>query len=84
MLKCEQLKNTIFDSTHLNKDVVGQSVQKIAELAGVSIPEGTRVILLEASGIGSADILCKRKNVSCYDNFQIQDFRRCTMLLKQT
>lgn len=70
----EQLKNTIFDGGHLNKDVVGQSVQKIAELAGVTIPEGTRVILLEASGIGDADILCKEKMCPVMTSFKYKTF----------
>lgn len=70
----EKLKATIFDGNHLNKDVVGQSVQKIADLAGVTIPEGTKVILLEAKGIGSADILCKEKMCPVMSTFKYKTF----------
>lgn len=78
----EQLKNTIFDGSHLNKDVVGQSVQRIAELAEVSIPEGTRVILLEASGIGNADILCKEKMCPVMTTFKYKTFEDALHIAK--
>ncbi len=77
-----KLKATIFDGAHLNKDVVGQSVQKIAELAGVSIPEGTRVILLEAAGIGNADILCKEKMCPVMSTFKYKTFEEAVQIAK--
>ncbi len=45
----------------MNKEVVGQSVQTVCTLAGVAVPEATRVLLLKARGPGSADLLCKEK-----------------------
>ncbi len=57
----KKFKNTIFHQGHMNKDVVGQSPQKIAEMAGVAIPEGTRVILLPADTYGAHELLCKEK-----------------------
>ncbi len=45
----------------ISKYVVGQSVQKIAGLAGVSVPEGTKMVLLKARGVGRADVLSKEK-----------------------
>lgn len=77
-----KLKTTIFDGAHLNKDVVGQSVQKIASLAGVQIPEGTKVILLEASGIGSADILCKEKMCPVMSTFKYKTFEEAVQIAK--
>lgn len=78
----EKLKTTIFEGEHLNKDVVGQSVQRIAELAGVEIPEGTRVILLEASGIGEADILCKEKMCPVMATFKYDTFEEAVNIAK--
>ena len=57
----EKFAGAIFPDGVINKDVVGQSVQKIASLAGVSVPEGTKVVLLKARGRGKADLLCKEK-----------------------
>ncbi len=56
-----KFRKILFIGSTLNKDVVGQSVQKIANLAGVTVPSDTKVILLKASGIGKEDILCKEK-----------------------
>lgn len=78
----EKLKATIFEGDHLNKDVVGQSVQRIAELAGVEIPQNTRVILLEASGIGNADILCKEKMCPVMATFKYDTFEEAVNIAK--
>ena len=47
----------------VNPDVVGKSPQAIADLAGISIPEGTRVLVADLEGVGkeyplSAEKLC--------------------------
>ncbi len=57
----EKFAQTIFPGGVISKDVVGQSVQHIADLAGVSVPEGTKVVVLKARGVGRADLLCKEK-----------------------
>ena len=45
----------------ISRKVVGQSVQKVAEVAGVAVPEGTRMILLKAREISKAEPLCREK-----------------------
>ena len=40
------------DGVHLNKDIVAQSPQKIAQLAGVKLPEGKTFFVVEESGVG--------------------------------
>lgn len=71
----EKFAKTIFPDGVINKNVVGQSVQKIASLAGVEVPEGTKVVLLKARGRGKADLLCKEKMCPfmiaiAYDTFE--------------
>jgi len=53
--------DAIFENGGLAKDTVGQSVNFIAAKAGISVPEGIKVLVLEAKGIGAADIICKEK-----------------------
>ncbi len=70
----KKLTDTIFDHGMTAKDVVGQSPEAIAKLAGLSIPEGTRVIMARAKGPGTADALSKEKMcpvmaVYTYDTF---------------
>lgn len=57
----DKIREAIFEDGHLAKDIVGQSVQFIAQKAGISVPEGTKVIMVEARGIGAEDIICKEK-----------------------
>lgn len=58
----QKLADTIFPGGGaISRDVVGQSVQKIASLAGVDVPAGTKIILLKARGVGRKDVLCKEK-----------------------
>lgn len=72
----EKFRSTIFgEDGVMSKNVVGQSVQKIAELAGVDLPADTKVIVLEASGYGKNDLLAKEKMCPClcaykYDKFE--------------
>jgi succinate-semialdehyde dehydrogenase len=55
------IRNTLFINGMINKDVVGQPVLKIAKLAGLNVPANTKLILVEADGIGEQDVLCKEK-----------------------
>ncbi len=57
----EKIVNAVFEDGALARDIVGQSVQFIANKAGVSVPADTRVIVVEANGIGKEDIICKEK-----------------------
>ncbi len=70
----DKFRKTLFIDNMLNKDVVGQSVQKIAALAGVDVPSDTKVILLKAKGIGNEDILCKEKMCPVMATFAYDTF----------
>lgn len=56
-----KFREVLFKNGMINGDVVGQSVQFIADLAGVEVPKETKVILLEPTGVGKEDLLCKEK-----------------------
>lgn len=71
----DKVRAAIFDDGRLAKDVVGQDVQFIATKAGITVPQETRVIIVEARGAGKQDIICKEKMcpVMCalaYDHFE--------------
>jgi sulfoacetaldehyde dehydrogenase len=48
----EKLKNTMWVDGHLSREIVAKPVKRIAELAGIDIPEGTKFIMVEETGIG--------------------------------
>lgn len=59
----------------INRKIVGQSVQTIANIAGVEVPEGTRMILIKARHIGKGEPLCREKMcpvmiTAAYDTFE--------------
>lgn len=57
----DKFRKTLFIDRVINGKAVGQSVKFIADLAGVEVPEGTKVVILKAQGIGREDVLCKEK-----------------------
>nr|WP_255552877.1 bifunctional acetaldehyde-CoA/alcohol dehydrogenase [[Phormidium] sp. ETS-05] len=51
----QKLGSTIIIKGRLNPDIVGQSIQTLAGLAGISVPEDTRVLIGEVEDIGEAE-----------------------------
>ncbi len=51
----DKLRSKIIVNGRLNVEIVGQPVQKIAEIAGFSIPEQTRVIIGEVENINTEE-----------------------------
>lgn len=70
----EKFAKVLFVNGSINGKIVGQSVNFIGELAGVNIPEGTKVIILKARGYGQDDILCKEKMCPVMVSFEYDTF----------
>jgi sulfoacetaldehyde dehydrogenase len=49
------------DGVHLNGAIVAQPVEKIANLAGIPIPDGTTFLMVEGKQISPDDPFCKEK-----------------------
>lgn len=49
----DKLADVVFPDGVINKKVVGQSVKTIAELAGITVPEGTKVIVVKPEKHGA-------------------------------
>lgn len=70
----EAMRTAMFTDGAMSRHVVGQSVETIANLAGLRIPEGTKVIIVEADGSGEKDILAKEKMCPVLAAFQYKTF----------
>lgn len=70
----EKLTKALFIDGIMNKDLVGQSIEKVAKTAGIEIPDGTKLIVVEAEGIGSADLLSKEKMCSVISSYKYKTF----------
>src|SRR2546428_1981957 len=57
----QKLRDVVFPDGRLNKDVVGRSASDIGKMAGIAVPETTKIILLPAKGAGTEDVLAKEK-----------------------
>ena len=60
-IQIQKLRDVVFQDGHLNKDVVGKSASDVGKLAGIEIPDSSRLILLPADGSGTEDVLAKEK-----------------------
>lgn len=56
-----QIREVVFQDGHLNKDVVGRSASEVGKMAGITVPDSSRLILLPADGSGTEDVLAKEK-----------------------
>ncbi|CCQ93374.1 Succinate-semialdehyde dehydrogenase (acetylating) [[Clostridium] ultunense Esp] len=76
----EAIRNTLFPDGIMNKDVVGQSAYKIGQMAGIPISKDTKVILIEADGIGEKDLLCKEKMCPVLATFRYKNFKEAVKI----
>ena len=67
-------RNIVFPEGKMNPDLVGQPASKIAAMAGIKVPEDTRLILLQADGAGRADLLSKEKMCPVMSVYKYDDF----------
>ncbi len=51
----EKLGAIILKNGRINAGIVGQSAMKIAAMAGIKAPEGTKVLIAETTGVGPAE-----------------------------
>ncbi len=70
----EAMRNAMFVDGAMSRHAVGQSVQAIAKLAKLDIPENTKVIIVEADGSGEEDSLAKEKMCPVLAAFKYKTF----------
>lgn len=78
----DKLVAALFEDGHISRDIVGQSVQAIAAKAGISVPADTRVLVVQAHGIGSEDLICKEKMCPVMASFSYTNFDEAIKIAK--
>lgn len=68
----DKIRNALFIYGSMNKEVVGQSVQKIAEIAEIKIPQETKVIVADVNDMD--DVLGKEKMCPVLAAYQYDGF----------
>lgn len=71
-LDAVRLKMTAFGG--LNPAIAGQGVQRLAEIFGITVPAGTKVLVGEVSEVGKKDPLSMEKPCPLLAMYRVQDF----------
>ena len=71
----DKLSKTVIKPTGgVNADVVGKAPQVIADLAGIKIPAGTRVIIAELNSVGPQEPLSAEKLCPVLGYYEVNDW----------
>ncbi len=69
----EKVRGALFEDGKTNRHSVGQSCQKVAELAGIEIPADTKAIVAVADGTGLTDVLGGEKMAPVISAYPYKD-----------
>lgn len=78
----QALRDAIFPGGVMNKNLVGQSVAKVAEAAGLDVPAGTQVILVEADAYGKEDLFSKEKMCPVIATYKYDTFEEAVKIAR--
>ncbi len=73
-----KVSNVIVKDGHINPAIVGQSVAKIAELAGIEVPEATKVLIGEIDEVGIHEPFSIEKLSPILAMYPVADFKVAT------
>ncbi len=72
--ECEKVRKTIIINGALNAKIVGQSAHKIAALAGVSVPEDTKILIGEVESVDISEEFAHEKLSPVLAMYKAKDF----------
>ena len=70
----EKLRSIILKNNALNADIVGQSAFRIAEIAGITVPENTKILIGETSDFSLNEPLAHEKLSPVLAFYKAKDF----------
>lgn len=79
----EKLAKVIMIDGHLNSAIVGQPAYKIAEMAKISVPEETKVLIAECSKVGAEEPFSAEKLSPVLAMYKADDFKSGADLAKE-
>ena len=72
--ECQKVRNTILIKGALNAKIVGQSAHTIAKLAGVEVPEATKILIGEVDSVGLSEAFAHEKLSPVLAMYRAADF----------
>ncbi len=79
----EKVRQALFADGKPNRHSVGQSPEQVAKLAGLTIPQGTRVLVVKAEGTGDVDLLGKEKMAPVISLYPYKTFEEGVEIAKR-
>ncbi len=70
----QKVSAIILANGHINADIVGQSVNRLTEMAGISVPADTRVLIAEVADIGVSEPFAYEKMSLILAMYRASDF----------
>ena len=78
----KKLAETIVVNGKLNSGIVGQSACKIAEMAGIKVPAGTKILIAEASEVNDEEVFAREKLSPVLAFYRAKDFDQAVELAR--
>ncbi|MDA0672989.1 MAG: aldehyde dehydrogenase family protein, partial [Cyanobacteria bacterium] len=78
-----KVREIILKNGRLNAEIVGQSTEKLAALAGISVPEGTRVLIGEVEAINTDEPFAYEKLSPILAMYRASDFGHGVSMAEQ-
>ena len=72
--EAEAVRKVLLVDGHLNADIVGQSAQKIAELAGIQVSAHAKVLIAEVTSVGGEEAFAHEKLSPTLAMYRAKDF----------
>lgn len=78
----KKLADTIVVNGKLNSGIVGQSAEKIAEMAGIKVPAGTKILIAEAKEVNDEEPFAREKLSPVLGFYRAKDFNAAAQLAR--
>ncbi len=78
----KKLAQTIVTDGKLNSAIVGQSAGKIAEMAGIKVPLGTKILIAEASEVNDEEVFAREKLSPVLGFYRAKDFNQAVQICR--
>ena len=78
----KKLAETIVVNGKLNSAIVGQSAEKIAQMAGIKVPAGTKILIAEASAVNDEEVFAREKLSPVLGFYRAKDFKHAVDLAR--
>ncbi|PWC30955.1 bifunctional acetaldehyde-CoA/alcohol dehydrogenase, partial [Azospirillum sp. TSO22-1] len=72
--EADAVRKVLLVDGHLNADIVGQSAQSIAAMAGISVPAATKVLIAEVEDVSEAEPFAHEKLSPTLALYRAKDF----------